>query len=189
MHSITFINMTTDGIGKATSLALALLGFLLITTTLYAESDALIDFSLTDQFGQQHQTADYIGRVVVVIAADKEGSAYNEEWGAAIGEVMAPFVEAGAMHFLPVADLGIVPTFLRGIVMKILPNDTEAMVLLDWDGVFTNAYRLVPNHSNMLVFDSYGSQVLHAHGRELDPHKLEAILQTLYTLLDPAIAN
>ncbi len=159
-----------------------LLLVLLPCIILLANEPSLIEFTLEDQFGHIHHTSHYAGKVIVMIAADKGGSTYNEEWADAIGKAMAEHIDSGSLQFMPVADLAIVPSFVRGLVMKMLPSDPESMVLLDWEGLFTEAYMLKPDATNILVFNTHTQLVLQEQGRELDNQKLDLILRTLGSL-------
>lgn len=158
--------------------------FLFLATALIAQQPGLVNFSLEDQFGAQHQRNDYSYKILVVIAGDKGGSTYNEQWGQAIADSISGHPHISQMQILPIADLGIVPSFLRGLVKMMLPENPKEMVLLDWDGLFASTYGLTADATNILVFDTKGTLCLQENGQDLEQGKLQQIKSTITSLLE-----
>jgi len=63
------------------------------------------------------------------------------------------------------------------------PKEPDQWALMDWDGVFDEAYGFVPGATNVLVFAPGGRLVQHAHGRELDADVLQSIVSPTRVLL------
>ncbi len=108
------------------------------------------DFSLFDQRDQLITLKHLEGRPIVFIASDKEGRKQNDQWRKIIVEKYG-----GKIHILGVADVRMVPFFLKSTVKKDFQND-PARIILDWDGVFFVSYGLAKNVSNIVLIDKKG---------------------------------
>jgi hypothetical protein len=75
----------------------------------------LVPFRLQDQQGNEHVTAEYRGRVVIVIGSDRAGSKYNEAWGRALGDSLRGSPGFAGLTFLGIADTRGVPALFRGL--------------------------------------------------------------------------
>lgn len=153
---------------------------------LAAQETALIPFELEDQFERTYHGSDYSDRIVVVIGSDRDGSEFNARWGEAIHDALDGVPGFERVSFIPVAHLVGVPFFLKGMIRGRFPKEPERWALMDWDGVFDEAYGLVPGATNVFVFDGAGQLVQRAHGRELDDAVLRGIVSPLRILLAPS---
>lgn len=149
-----------------------------------AEPPVLIEFELQDQFDRTYRAADYAGRVLYVIASDKDGSRYNGSWSRAIFDALEGDREDEALATFGVADLSGVPFFLKKMIKGKFPRDQDQWVLMDWKGLFRKAYRFEPGASNILVFATDGRLVHRAHGREVEPQVLDGVVAALREQLD-----
>jgi len=131
-----------------------------------AESQTLIkakapDFSLLDQRDHQVALRQLEGKVVVLVASDKDGTKQNPAWRKAITE------RYGERVFIQgVADLRKVPFFLKGSFKRDFQKD-PASIILDWNGEIFKAYGLAENVSNIVLIDKKGQvQYLHSGSAE-----------------------
>ena len=109
-----------------------------------AQETSLIEFELKDQFDKVYRTEDYSDRIVVVIGSDKDGSDYNPIWGKALHDALEGVPGYETIDFLPFAHLTGVPFFIKGMVRGRFPKEPDQWALMDWKGVFDDAYGLVP---------------------------------------------
>jgi hypothetical protein len=144
-----------------------------------ASDSTLVDFALEDQFEQVHRRADFAGKILIVVGSDADGSSFNERWSKAIYDSLRdePVIERIAI--IGLADTRSAPSFMRWYVRRHFPNDRRKPVMLDWDGVFAERYDFVPGSCNILVFTPAYRLVHRAHGRELEPGKLGAIVESV----------
>lgn len=131
-----------------------------------AGEQGLIAFKIEDQFGRKYGQKDFLGAVSLWIGSDKDGSAFNDQWGEALYRALKDEADAGRVRFVGVADLRGVPFFLKGFVRGKFPKDTERRILMDWDGAFAKGYAFAEKHSNILVFSPAGALVHRTVGQE-----------------------
>jgi hypothetical protein len=148
-----------------------------------AGAGTLISFEIEDQFDRVYTENDFLKTILVIIGSDRGGSKYNELWGNAIGDSLRNERNHQQIKFLPVADLRVAPSLVRGIVKRFFPKEKERWVLLDWSGRFARAYDFAPEASNIVVINRLGSVVLKANGKELEQHKLTALCNVLRKLM------
>ncbi|MCB9500459.1 MAG: hypothetical protein H6696_00870 [Deferribacteres bacterium] len=150
-----------------------------------AEETKLIEFKLEDQHERKFTEADFRGYISVFIASDRGGSAFNELWASAIVDSLRDYTNFGDLKVEGVAHLGSVPFFLRGFVKGFFDkSDKQKSILLDWKGIFNKTYSLIEDDTNILIFNRDGIKLLHESGRELEPTKLQNVLEILRTELD-----
>lgn len=116
----------------------------------------LVSFSLQDQFNGTHSSDFPADQILVVIGGDKDGSAFTGDIARAlITELEArgadDLIKSG-VRWLPVADLRIVPFFLRWAIKSFLPSKPEETVALDWTGVFGTSYDWISGRANVMIF-------------------------------------
>jgi len=148
-----------------------------------ANARALVDFRLTDQFGQAHAADEYRGAVVVVVGSDRGGSAYVPRWIDAVRHALAGEPGWERIRILGVADVRGVPSLFRPMVGLLLQRTAEVGVLLDWEGVFARAYDFVPGECNVIVVDREGRLALQLSGREVEPVRAGLLVQCLRAML------
>ena len=143
----------------------------------------LFDFAISDQFGRTHRHTDYVGKVLVVIGSDKDGSKFNGAWNSAIDDALKSHANYARVAYLPVADTRGVPFFIKPFVRRKFSKDKKEWVVLDWKGRFAKTYSYEPGSCNILVFDTTRRLVHRAHGTELNPVKVKEIALTVRRIL------
>ena len=162
------------------TLAIALAGMLAARAS---QSDStLIGFRLHDQSNKVHSTDEYLKKVVVVMGSDRAGSKFNEEWGKALGSALRKHPHFYNLVFLGVADIRGVPRIFKFMIKHNFPKDRT--VLMDWEGVFAQAYRFKPKATNILVFSPGGKLVRVDNCRGLDRTTLAGIESQVNAILD-----
>lgn len=107
-------------------------------------------FTLQDQYEKTVSLRQFAGRIVVLIASDKEGSAQNASWTRAIRD---RYVDRVAVQ--GIADVSSVPFFLKGKIRHDFKKDADS-ILLDWKGEVFKAYGLTKGVSNVILIDKDG---------------------------------
>jgi len=147
-----------------------------------AESQTLIkakapDFSLSDQRDHQVALRQLEGKVIVLIASDKEGTKQNPAWRKAITD------RYGERVFMQgVADLRKVPFFLKGSFKRDFQKD-QASIILDWNGEIFKAYGLAENVSNIVLIDKKGS-VQYLHSGSAEPGAVDDLFREIDRCLE-----
>jgi hypothetical protein len=148
-----------------------------ISTTGAAESGFLNakapEFTLQDQYDKTVTLRGLEGRVVVLLASDKEGSAQNPAWQKAVLDRY----KDGIM-VLGLADLRNAPFFLKGKIKNDFKKQ-EGCILLDWKGEVFTAYGMAKKVSNVILLDKRGYVELMLSGEAV----LEAI-EKLFAAID-----
>ncbi len=144
----------------------------------------LIPFEIEDQHRRLHRQADYLDRVVLVLGSDRGGSRFSAGWRRAITQAVGGEPRFDKLSVLSLADLRGVPFFVRGSVRKRFPRAPDNRVLLDWKGLFPVTYAFEPDACNLLVFAADGALVIQAHGREVDPETLAAVVAAIREQLE-----
>jgi predicted transcriptional regulator len=143
-----------------------------------AGAQSLIDirapeFTLQDQHVKTVSLRQFEGRVVALIASDKEGSSQNPAWTKAIRDKYADEVIV-----LGIADVSSVPFFLKGKIRNDFKKEGDS-ILLDWKGEVFNAYNLTKGVSNVILIDKKSM----IHYRSSGPASPEAV-QGLFEKID-----
>lgn len=144
-----------------------------------AAPSKLIDYSLKDQFGNTHNTAEAIGSIVLLIGSDGDGADFNALWGEAINTPLEDHPGYGQIYQLPYADLRSVPFFARSFARGMMPEAPEEWVLLDWKGRLAKHYDFESAATNVLVFDCEGRLQYQTAGREPDPAAVDRVVEVL----------
>jgi len=108
------------------------------------------EFTLQDQYEKTVSLKQYEGRIVVLIASDKEGKAQNAAWIKAIRDRYADKVAIQG-----IADVSSVPFFLKGKIRNDFKKDGDS-ILLDWKGEVFKTYGLTKGVSNVILIDKDG---------------------------------
>ncbi len=143
----------------------------------------LISFSIEDQFGRRYTEKTWSTKILLVFASDRDGSQYNNLWAGAISDSLEQD-QRTSVAFAGVSNLGSVPFFLKGYVRGKFPKDTSERVLMDWEGVFAEAYQLEDGVCNILLFDRAGMLSARAAVTQFDPKEYDRIMRGLRSLLD-----
>ena len=152
-------------------------------STAVAQPDRLIPFQIKDQFDRKYTEQHFLGKVVVLVGSDRDGSPFNEIWAVAIRDSLKDHEYFDKLFFAGLSDLRGVPFFLKGFVRGKFPKEKQRWVLMDWKGKIPQAYGFRKQASNVLVFDAEGKLVHRTSGREPEQAKLDAILAVLRKIL------
>ena len=127
--------------------------FMLQLTSARAENainEKAMDFTLQDQYEKMISLRQYEGRIVVLIASDKEGSPQNAGWTKAIKDKYADRIMVQG-----IADVSSVPFFLKGKIRNDFKKDGDS-ILLDWKGDVFRAFGFAKEASNIVLIDGLG---------------------------------
>ena len=138
-----------------------------------AVNEKAADFTLQDQYEKTVSLKHFEGRIVVLIASDKEGSSQNASWTKAIKDKYADRVAIQG-----IADVSSVPFFLKGKIRGDFKKDGDS-ILLDWKGEVFRSYGLAKGASNVILIDKDG-MIRH---RSSGPASAEAV-QELFKEID-----
>jgi predicted transcriptional regulator len=108
------------------------------------------EFTLQDQYDRTVTLRGLEGRVVVLLASDKEGSAQNPAWQKAVLDRYKDNIVV-----LGIADLRSVPFFLKGKIKNDFKKQ-EGRIFLDWKGEVFTSYGLSEKVSNVILIDKQG---------------------------------
>ena len=108
------------------------------------------EFTLQDQYDRTVSLRQFAGRIVVLIASDKEGKAQNAGWRKDVRERYAERVLVQG-----IADVSSVPFFLQGKIRRDLRKDGNS-ILLDWKGEVFRSYGFAKAVSNIVLIDGHG---------------------------------
>ncbi len=147
-----------------------------------AESQPMIkakapDFSLLDQRDQQVSLHQLEGKVIVLVASDKEGTKQNPAWRKVITD---RYGERVLMQ--GVADLRKVPFFLKGSFKRDFQKD-QASIILDWNGEIFKTYGLAEHVSNIVLIDKKGS-VQYLHSGSAEPGAVDGLFREIDRCLE-----
>jgi peroxiredoxin len=131
-----------------------------------------IEFTLQDQYEKTVSLKLYEGRIVVLIASDKEGKAQNSAWAKAIRDKYADRVSVQG-----VADVSSVPFFLKGKIRSDFKKDPES-ILLDWKGEVFKAYDITKGVSNVILIDRQG-MIRHRTSGPAFPEAVQALFMKI----------
>ena len=149
----------------------------------------LISFEIKDQLDKVYTDKDYDDQLIVVVGSDKSGKKYNPIWSDAILDAFENQEQKNQINIIGIANLKGVPFFLKGMIKGKFPKDHDNRILMDWKGQFAKAYLFESKVCNILVFDRNGTLVLKTHGKDIETHKLSAIVSKLNDIIYKGIAG
>ena len=161
------------------ALWLLLIGFLLDPEMISAQDSTLVAFKLKDQFGREYSEESWGDSTIVLFGSDKGGLEFNKIWAKAVRDSLKAANKFEKIKLVGLSDLRIVPFFLKRLVYAKLPKNRKKGVLLDWQGIFPQTYRFVPDACNILIFNSAKELVHQSAVHQFDPEKLSAILEKI----------
>ncbi len=129
-------------------------------------------FSLLDQNDHEINLRQLEGKVVVLIASDKDGSKQNPAWRKAITERYD-----GRVFLQGVADLRKVPFFLKAAFKRDFQKEPHS-IILDWKGEIFKAYGLAESVSNIVVIDKKGT-VRYFHSGSAEAGAVEELFREI----------
>jgi peroxiredoxin len=138
-----------------------------------AIGEKAMEFTLQDQYEKSVSLRQFEGRVVVLLASDREGSSQNAAWIKAIRDNYADRVAVQG-----IADVSTVPFFLKGRIRDEFKK-SEASILLDWEGDVFRSYGFAKFVANVLLIDRHGV-IRHRSSGQAAP----AVIQELFKKID-----
>jgi predicted transcriptional regulator len=133
------------------------------------------EFTLQDQHVKTVSLRQFEGRVVVLIASDKEGSSQNPAWTRAIRDKYA-----NEVIVLGIADVSSVPFFLKGKIRNDFKKEGDS-ILLDWKGEVFNAYNLTKGVSNVILIDKK-SMIHYRSSGSASPEAVQGLFEKIDAL-------
>ncbi len=155
---------------------------LIQVVSLLSQDSTLFQFQMEDQFSEDHQYKDYIGKVLIIVGSDREGSRYNEIWSFAIHDSLKSFQLQDSVTFIAVANVKGVPRLLRSFVRGKFPRQKNHRILMDWKGEFARIYQYEPGATNILLIDREGKLLHQLHGTQLRPEAVSQIVSKIVVL-------
>ena len=131
-------------------------------------ADTLIAFTCLDQFDRAHTDAELRDRVAVLLWADRAGNDHRRRWQRLLARELREEIATGTVAMRDVAHARGVPGFVKGMVKGSFSDDRQEWALLDWEGVFADAYAPTEGHLNVLVFAAGGALRLHEAVTDLE---------------------
>jgi peroxiredoxin len=133
------------------------------------------EFTLQDLYERTVSLKQYEGRVVVLIASDKEGKTQNTAWLKAVRDKYADRVAIQG-----IADVSSVPFFLKGKIRGDFKKDVDS-ILLDWKGEVFKAYGLTKGVSNVILIGKDG-MVRHRTSGRASPEAVQELFRKIDAL-------
>lgn len=133
----------------------------------------LSSFELKDQHQQTHRFTFPCTNLLILTVADQKGSAQVAAW-------VRPLKERFP-HGLPiegVADLSIVPAFLRPLVRREFKSKFEHPVMLDWSGNLVRKLNCLPGTVNIFAVATNGAVLWNSHGAA-ETNKLAELIRLI----------
>ena len=145
-------------------------------------ADHLVDFRIKDQFDRLHTSGSCRGAVVVVVARDRKGRQFVDQWEPGLRDSLAAPVARYQVRFVPVAHLKGVPFFIKGTIRNSLPQEKDAWILMDYEGLFKRTYAMADDVCSLLIFDRVGRLVTHHAVTDFDPVVQTEVIATVREL-------
>ncbi len=134
------------------------------------------DFSLPDQRDHLVTLSTFEGKVVILVASDKEGMKQNPAWRKGIVDRYGDRVVRQG-----VADVRKVPFFLKGSYKRDFQKDPES-IILDWKGDIFKTYGFAENVSNIVLIDKNGF-IRYRHSGDADPGAIDELFREIDRVL------
>lgn len=152
---------------------------ILISSIAYGQSNRLISFSLQDQFDVTYTETQYRDYFVILVAGDRKGSDYSFPWSDFIKDELKRNSMTKEVKVLGVANLKTAPTSLRNFIKGKFPKEKKHWVMLDWEGLFDEAYLFKEDVANILIFDPDGNKIYSTTVTETDEPKLNTLISVI----------
>mgnify|MGYP006281184163 CR=1 FL=1 len=156
---------------------------LLMNGSLWAQDSTLIQFELKDQFGRDYDETSFENKIIILLGADRKGSQYTDLWGPTLADSLRQRGIIDSVEFVALADLRAVPGLMRGIVKGYFPDAKDKWVLMDWRGVFPQAYDFVDDSCNLLIFDPQQRLMFQQAVTDYDPRVAKQVLRAVQRAL------
>ncbi len=112
----------------------------------------LPEFTIEDQYERAWKSSSFRGRATVFVLTDRDGYEYSANWT----KTLVTRFKDSPVRFVPVADVQIVPGFLKGLIRSKFQDEFKYSVLLDWEGVLINALNVAKGVPNLVIVDKHG---------------------------------
>ncbi len=155
---------------------IAIMMFLMPFSAESATLDKAPDFSLPDQRDHLVTLSTFEGKVVILVASDKEGMKQNPAWRKGIVDRYGDRVVRQG-----VADVRKVPFFLKGSYKRDFQKDPES-IILDWKGDIFKTYGFAENVSNIVLIDKNGF-IRYRHSGDADPGAIDELFREIDRVL------
>lgn len=133
----------------------------------------LDNFELRDQHNRPHRVAFPQPDVSVLVVADEQGAKRLPPWFSALKERLGDSIAVRG-----IAELSLVPRFMRASVRQRLGKDYAGPVLLDWTGSVARLLGCSPGEANVFVLATNGVVRCRWRG-DCDATKLQALLDCI----------
>ena len=144
-----------------------------------AQDKMLIKFDMKDQFGNAYSDTSFADKYIILLGADREGSAYTDEWATGLVDSLKERDIYENAQIVALATLEAVPRLLRKMVRGFFPKDEEQWCLLDWDGEFNKTYGFKPAFCNVLIFDKEKTLIYQSAVNNFDADVAQIIINTI----------
>jgi len=150
------------------------------STAAFCQSNTLIPFSLEDQFDVSYTDAQYKDYYVILVGGDRKGSDYCFTWSDVIKEKLENDSMKDKIKVLGIADLKAAPTSFRSFIKGKFPKEKKHWVLMDWDGIFAEAYKFQDDVANIIIFNPAGRRIYISTATDVEDNQLNKIFSTLH---------
>ena len=144
-----------------------------------AINEKAVEFTLQDQYEKAVSLRRYEGRVLVLLASDKEGSSQNAAWIKVIRDKYAD-----RLAVLGIANVSSVPFFLKGKIRNDFKKDGDS-ILLDWKGEVFRSYGFAKAVSNIVLIDGRGV-IRHRSSGNASPEAVHELFKKIDAMSLPA---
>jgi len=153
----------------------------LVAGTAAAETNAgrLIPFSIEDQFKETHTEAEFAGGTVALVWGDRKSRDDAAVWADSLTAAFSRRLPSGSWQVRRVVHTKGAPFFVKGKIRGSFPRDPAAWALLDWKGVFRQAYQPEKNHVTVFLFAADGALVARRTGQEVDPAVVQELVDAV----------
>lgn len=153
--------------------------FLLSLFTWSSADTTLINFELQDQFDSTYTQNSFDGKIIILLGADRKGSRYTDQWGPTLADSLIARGQIDGVQLVGLATLTAVPKMMKGMIKGFFPKEKQSWTLMDYDGVFAQAYEFEPDKCNIIVFDEEKNLTIHKAVTDFDTATARAILDSI----------
>ncbi len=146
--------------------------------------DHLVEFTIEDQFENEHTQDEFAGKTMVLFWGDREGSEHIERWEKTVRRKLKRELADGSVEVRVVAHVQGVPGMIKGMVRGHFSKEPEEWTLMDWEGVFAAAYAPVEKHCNIMVFGRDGAHLYQQASNKLEQPVLDGVLAAVKQSLE-----
>jgi hypothetical protein len=156
------------------------IGFSVVVAMEKAIGVQALPFTMRDQFNNTWSwEKNFKGKPVVMVLSDWKGSDYTANW-------TRPLVEkySSNAQFVAFADVSLAPDFIRSYIQERFREEYSTPVLLDWNGIIFQHYKVQPGLPNVVFIDPQGTVKLHTWGTGKKEH-VEKVIKAIASYISP----